>query len=331
MEKEHGALWSGRQVPAFWYLSDDEHVPFPVWASSLIRLGTRIGERPVGPRRLVIAVALPTRAFAAALISAGVAIAKARVPVHGQQSAHFRALCESPRGTKVLFLERGKRHKAVLDGTQVYSGETYVRVQVTTGDKLTHLLRDSQSSAVELSDWDGDLPERQQGKRIVRAPDFLAAVIGPLAPDFVMHSRLDAAIVGPAGRLRTEITETPLSTLLPNGRHCAGTLQDVMRVRRFGPQQAYRVDVVTDANAIGKLENTVVVYDGCQAFIKAHHAAGKNSVVVVLDRTNVCFQDAAANLNEMYMKHKGERSDALINGSDIGWGVEILAYEEVLL
>ena len=324
------------QFPQLLYQDSGAERPLQPWATSLFALGVNVVESRKPGQRLVFALALPIRAYAALLVTAGIVWRRSHEPVDQVDTeAHFEHLSSLPVGTRVIFSDRKRRHRAIITGTELIKDtlQTAVKIQLTEKDKLSHFIFKNQSGNVEILDWEGDLPETRSGTRIARRIGFLDAVLGENDPRaFVSKSRLDALVIGSASLLRNEIRESPLSIQLENQRYVPGSFQDLLRVRRYAPTQAYRSEVVSDTfmeiNISNDPINTVVVFDGARSFLKHRDNFRNNSWVVLLDRTAAGFPDACDALNQEYMRMPRQKTARTINVGDFPWGVEFMAYEE---
>lgn len=281
----------------------------------------------------MVAVAVPTRAFAAVFITLGAVLSRSREPVVSDNlNGHFAQLCQLPPNSKVWVIQGQKRHKGIVLGLDNLNGQLFVKIQLTTGDSLTTYIGEQNAAAVETDQWDGDLPGAEKGKRIVRRAGFIEAAFAGHDPrDFATRSRVDAVIVGSASRLRSEIADTSISARLPNGRLVHGTFQDLLRSRRLAPTQSFRSDIVSDTapdfKAVPSGGTCTAIFDGARPFIKWHDVVHAASQVVVLDRTGHSFQDAVDIVNQQYLRRVGDILD-FQRIPDIPWGMEVMAYEE---
>jgi hypothetical protein len=142
---------------------------------------------------------------------------------------------------------------------------------------------------------------------------------------------MECVIVGTEGTLREEITATEFGVAAGDRIVAAGTLQDVLRVRRFSPGASYRSDVVSarahsqDPHPLP--EAPVVIFDGAGAFVRWSATANNKNVVAVLDRTEPRFAEAVAEANRRYAAG-GSRSVHLSGPGSAPAGVEFVVFEE---
>src|SRR5258708_7811788 len=142
--------------------------PIPEWALFLTRIGYQTAKLAPGGRA-VVAAALPTRACAAALVASGVTHFSPGMTSEGiDPREHFLRLSRKPLGTKVMLTDRNKRLKGVLDGTERFRDEDFLRVLINTGNRATYFTSLALSKNIELLDCDGELRPRESGRAIVR-------------------------------------------------------------------------------------------------------------------------------------------------------------------
>jgi hypothetical protein len=81
-----------------------ESYALPAWARFFVDLGTALGARSNGDnRRVIVATATPTRAFAAPLCAAGIVRVRAEIPVATDPTTHFEYLTTLPQRTTVTY------------------------------------------------------------------------------------------------------------------------------------------------------------------------------------------------------------------------------------
>jgi hypothetical protein len=234
----------------------------------------------------------------------------------------------------VSFVTKQKRHKGYLAGVVSYPGQTLLRVQLTSGDKLAYLVSEQQSGGVEVNDWEGELPCREKGRKIVRRAGYLEAVFCGNEPrDFTTQSRLETLILGSISTLHAEVVDTTIAAPIPdNGRLVSGSFQDILRVKRFSPGQAFRNEIVSDMSAdpetILRDESAITIFDSPRGFLKTREKLRSSDWVVVLDRTAAGFEDAVNALNQEYLRLKQTDLASLSQETGIPWGVEVMAFEE---
>jgi hypothetical protein len=311
----------------------------PEWAEYFINVGKQLTSPDQSDSRIVSAIVVPTRAFAAAFVSLGMVISDAAARHYSTESAHFETLFDLPPGTSVIFRPKsGRAKRGILQAPEVIDGQLYVRVQVhsTAGGALTHLIGESQALQVQPARHSGKLPKRQAGNNAQFANEFVDSLLGDADPvQLGLQSKLVCALVGKRNALEHEIRQTPLAIHVNGHRHAEGQLQDVLRVNRFVTgQQSYRSALVPVGGG-SPSDNVVsnvkvgVIFDGAQGYLKLGEKWGGCHQVVILDRTEPYFDDAISAINCRFTQDRIEGEIALL-GSEAPPGGEVLAFREAL-
>lgn len=310
----------------------------PEWAEYFIKIGEELASADQSESRIVTAIAVPTRAFAAAFVSLGMVISEAAARDHSSESAHFEKLFGLPSGTPVIFRPKpGKTLKGILQEPEKV-GKRYLRVQVHSraGGGLTYILGESQALQVQPAGHSGKLPKKQGGENARFANEFVDSLLGEADPvQLGLRSKLVCALVGKKNTLEHEIRQTPLAIHVNGHRRADGQLQDVLRVNRFVTgQQSYRSALVPvgggspSDNVAGNVE-IGVVFDGAPGFLKWGQMWQGRHQVVILDRTEPYFDDAISAINTRFSQNRTDGEVAL-PGSDTPPGGEVLAFREAL-
>lgn len=324
----------------------------PEWASYLLFLGFFLSSQTKTDARSVIGVALPTRAYAAALAATGVVynrtvLLKNRVDIE----THFRSLCELPGGTPVTYVHGKRTQPGLLLGSTDQFGEKRLIVQ-TRGPKSgteTHYVRAADAEKVqpatgpEQTSAPGGLSSRRQtGQLVTPVSEFARNILGEEnAKDLPHRSRLECCIIGQLGHLRTEINETEFvadsGATQVQATHPGrfGTLQDILRVRKFmGEGRAYRSEVIASQSSnvpalAGEAEPHVTIFDGTAGFTKWRDYWRQSHWLVLLDRTEPGFEEGARALNTEFITNRV--GDTESGGVPLPpAGVELVLYRERL-
>ncbi len=264
--------------------------------------------------RLVVAVSLPTRAFAASLVATGAVARLAERPASDDVASHLAYLRGLPPGTTVThrFDSRRKR-TAELRGIKAVNGQEYIVLQEGNGPRYVpsqHALR------IEVSRHQRRHPPRVAQVRTIRTNAGLAAGLNDSVTDFLAQSRLGVVLVGSDARLRAEL-EAPLGIELPSGAVQPGQLQDLARVRRFGRDgEGYRSELVpfevTDGPLPLRDAPTLTVFDGARSFLHGARRWPDTNWVVILDRSEPRYEEGCAEIDRLYTTRRSQAAVALI-------------------
>jgi hypothetical protein len=309
----------------------------PEWAEYFINIGKGLAGTDHELGRIVTAIIVPTRAFAAAFASLGIVIADAAARDRVSATVHFEALFDLPAGTPVIY-RRNPRSvlKGVLCDPVERDGKLYVRVQVHSreGGGLTYELTESLALQVQPASHSGKLPKNQSGGRARLANAFVDSLLGDADPIQLGHrSRLVCALVGRRSALEHEIRHTPLAIHANGNQHSTGHLQDILRVNRFVTgQQSYRSALVPVGTSLPP-EHIVtgvekaVLFDGAIGFLKWGNGWPGRHQVIVLDRTEPYFDDAVSALNQRFVQNGGG-GDVSVPALTAPPGGEVLTFRE---
>lgn len=314
----------------------------PEWAEYFINLGEYVATAPVSGSRIVIAIAVPTRAFGAVFSCLGMVVSDAAKRDRPSEAAHFEKLFDLPAGTPVIFRPSPRKVlKGVLQDPEEYNGKLYVRVQVQamdvrTSGGLTHLIDESRALQVQPAKHSGKLPKKQGAENKRFANSFVDSLLGDADPvQLGLRSKLVCAIVGKKNSLEHEIRQTPLAVHINGDCRAEGRLQDVLRVDHFvTDQQSYRSALIPvgssppSGDVTSKIE-MAVVFDGAGGFLKWGGMWPNRHQVIILDRTELYFDDAITAINSRFSQNRAD-SETLLPDSDTPPGGEVLAFRETI-
>jgi hypothetical protein len=322
------------------YLDGQTWRVLPPWAQFLIQIGASFVDWSAEDQlRFVGGISLPTRAFASMLVGAGVVLERApKIQSQGQADAeYFEYLCGLKPETALLFKHEGRILNAVFDGvTSLYDElRIKVRVQKKSSGGGTHLVGQRNVGDIEVIpevNGEGSLRQRlpkKASKDGASRKDFIESLLDSDSSDFLLRPRFECLFVGNVGLLRHEIHKTGVG--VPTSGIHEGTFQDILRVRKFmSDGKPYRSDVTSSAikPASGVLSPFVVIFDGAQGFLKWRDDFASSHWIVVLDRTEPHFREAANLLNGRYIQYR-------VNAQPLGLptieadSIEISAHKEV--
>ncbi len=316
---------------------DGRWCSIPDWANYFISLGRNLAQANVSAGILVVALALPTRAYAGAFVSLGLVIAKLASRESESETGYFEKLLALARGTPVLYRENNRRLRGILRGFERVSGKIYVKIQVQsdTAGSLTLFVPEDRAFRVQLvQEQNWKLPKRPGSGQFTKAGPFVEKLLGHAnAAESCVNSNLVCVLVGRRNTLRQEICETRLAVHVNASKYREGRLNDVLRMRGFcGSEQACRSAFVTSGRKlpVGLIDkvDTGIVFDGATGFIRWGSLWHGRHQVVILDRTEPYFRDAVNAINERFAKCGSEEA-AIVPEAETPAGGEILVFRDV--
>ena len=318
-----------------WEYEEEHNVkPIPGWCTQYFAIGHSLAEYQSAGRRFVVGLAVPTRAYVAAFLSAGYVVKRAMIPSTEEIEHHFRFLETCPIGTAAFYRKNGRVLKGIFEGCRTERildklvSCVAVRVSSKSGGNLTHLVQQADCLNVDVrEDERVNLPKVQAGSIISRNQKFLRAFLNDKADAHAARSRHDCTLVGSVSTFEAELQNLQLRKA--DDPQLTGSLQDLLRVRCFmGKGQAYRSDVVSANNLEVEAQGTpIVIFDGSIGFLRLRESWATSNCVVVLDRTESRFFDAAETINLARAQNKSADL-MLIKPTLLPAGVELVAFEQ---
>lgn len=294
-------------LPGLQVLTADRYRPLPGWARFLVELGGIVGGDNHATGRLVVAVGLPTRVYAAPILAAGIVATRVTAASPTDVTTHFASVCGQPQGTPVLLELNGRHVSGTLAGSIVTRGSRWAKIKVRNGE--THFVCESESLRISLregsvsagtSAWHGTLVQRRA---------FLRTALGRVAlTNITRESRLECVVVGRRSVLRHEMTDLQLAVgnISDPKRILRARLSDILRIRKLlRPGQPYRSDLVSVLGRratveVGAEVPHAAIFDGASSFLKWRHLWPNSNWVVVLDRTEPRCEECAVAIDALY-------------------------------
>jgi hypothetical protein len=268
-----GAGASG--TSGLWYADETARKPVPVWAEEMVDLGSACaGQRRSTGERLIAAIAVPTRAYCAALAAVGaVEVPEPASPgvINGAEAvdAHFQSLAALRPGAAVT-----------------------VR----------------QGSAVTVGQFEGIDETGEEPMIVIRQPKFIQRI--PKRSSHLIRARgryFGCLLVGRINILEAEICGGDVVTT------AVKPLQTLLKIARFSrsPNGA-KSDIVAPGYAapahLLDAQPGLIVFDGASAFRRAREAwRGSAPWLVVLDRSAPSFAEGVQLVEDEYVQ-RGTRA-----------------------
>lgn len=312
----------------------------PEWAEYFIDIGKQLTSAERSSSRIVTAIVVPTRAYCAAFVSLGMVVSDAAMRDCSSEATHFENLFDLPPGSHVIFCPKpGKTLRGIIQPPEESGGKLYVRVQVHSkvGGGRTYLIDEAHSLQVQPAKHSGKLPKKQSAENKRFANAFVDSLLGNADPvQLGLQSKLVCAIVGKKNSLEHEIRHTPLALHANGDCRVEGQLQDVLRVDRFvSGEQSYRSSLVPVGSSppSGDVTSKVemgVVFDGAAGFLKWGSLWPDQHQIIILDRTELYFDDAITAINSRFSQNRADAEPPL-SASVTPPGSEVLVFREAIL
>lgn len=327
-------------ITGFSFINDSgKMTKAPEWCHFFASLGSFIGEKEKQKTkpgtRTVLGITVPTRAFASSFLATGIVLARAASLGKKNVKNYFKQLCTLKKGTKVLLKDGNRIKCGIFEGIDKVGNQPAIRVNLRDKLNTTHLIIPKRALDVTIApDQNISISDRQVGRLVNTNREFIACLLKNVTPaEFIASSCLECAIIGNIKWLQYEIENTVFALNKPGGRVIKGTLQDVLRVRRFlNNSPNFKTDIWPAtrslAEGIDKEENPVViVFDGATSFLRWKDYYRDSNCVVLLDRTEPSYREAVEEFNNEYIQNRS--GDAIkLNLESFPPGIELCAYKE---
>lgn len=324
-------------ISNLFYYSGKERIMVPKWCHFFAHLGHIF---PYRGARYVFGLSLPARAFAASFLATGLVTARAARLNNRTAESHFKHLCSLKIGTKLVFPVGNRKKIGFFEGVgstkELYDGKPAIKVSLPDKNRTTRYFYQDQALQVTIApDQDIEVSGRQVGYTINWNAEFLDCLIKNVTPEeFALNSDFACAIIGHVNCLRQEIEHTTFYIYNQFERtFTKGTLQDVLRVRRFlSDGDTFKTDVFPASRSqVHDMKCNerprVVIFDGSLGFVKWKDYYRDLHWVVLLDRTEPSYQEALETFNEEYMQNR-DGEPLQLNLVRVPSGIELVAYKE---
>jgi hypothetical protein len=264
----------------------------------MVLLGRRAARPAEPPKRLVAAIAVPSRAFAAALCGVGCVLSRdplrfsSVTPDPEELTAHFENLCALRPGTTVTVASGRAKHVGRVTGVDDSRGERYLVIEQAADRKRAFMQY---------------IPLRDAHNVAVRGLGLSCLIIGTL-------SQLEPEICGG-------------DVVAADSRD----LQGILKARRFTSRRDkdIRSDVIAAAAELPAelrdAQPAVAIFDGAEAFRRRKEAWRRSAWVAILDRTSRQFREAAALVEQEFVERRHDDEDPLAD-IEVPPGIELMSF-----
>lgn len=317
--------------------SGERWLTLPRWAAFYLELGVQLGTLPLSSNNVVVALVVPTRAYVAAFIAAGIVLVRAAHPeASNSAEQHVKQLKELAPGTPV-YLRQEKRREGVFQGVATGFGKTYFKIQVDSSrNKTIDSIPEEKAHQIEIRTVESvKLPKNQNGRERREIAPLVLGLLDGHSMRFVSESCSDCVVIGNLTALKQECEEQRLAlrtTGSQNSQFLKGALLDIVRPRRFLPATAAHRSYILPASSSQRLSQMAssynphcTIFDGSYSYLKLHHAWRQSHSVIILDRTDARFDEATLQVNTAYLDR--EENQHSFSVPTVPAGVEIMHFE----
>ncbi|MGO8879154.1 MAG: hypothetical protein ACLPVO_07560 [Desulfomonilaceae bacterium] len=326
---------SEKPIESFYFNHGGSWELMPNWAEFFVDLGAALASVETDSESLVLAVATPTRAFAANLIALGIVSARSDIGHQGYTTdQHFERLCNLKPGAIVQCLEKEKKYRCEFLGIETREDGEFVKVKLhRVKNEGLRLIPKKYCHKVILSDGVQQIDRATSRKLdIIQRPNFTKHFLDTVSPmDFALQQRLECQIIGRQNILSLE-ARSDVFAVKDEGKLETGNLNDVLRVKNMiRTGDPFRTEIFTARNG-DHLETKndiphVTIYDGAYGFLKFGSDNKRPIRVAVLDRTEPNFSVASQNISDMFVNRRTREVEFRLNNY-LPTGIEILAFME---
>jgi hypothetical protein len=320
------------KLDALCYYHDKTPRKIPLWAGFFTQVGEYIGFSK-SDSRMIIGITIPTRAYSSCLIALGIVnSAYKRVSNNFDIDKHFKELCGLEIGTPIVYLENNRQKIGLFDGCDVVCGEPAIRILTREKDNSAILLTRKLSVQAWVAESQVEtISDRQIGYRLYSSGEFINSFLeSSTAHEFITKASYEALIIGQINTLKNEIVETGFS-IEDNGNFYSGTLQDILRVRKFmGAKEAYWTDVTSISTSFKEEQiPKVIIFDGANGFLRHSHVFRRSHQIVIIEYTDTDFEAAVDAIMKRFIQYRSgiPKIDFITSPPS---GIEIIAFEEGL-
>jgi hypothetical protein len=279
-------------------LVDD--LPIPSWAKFHTKLGQQVYTHATKETPVIrLALALPTRSYAAAFVGLGAVLASL-----DSSSDITSLLANLPSGTAVTVKQGDRNLKGIFLGVEEHDGGLRYIVQIARHG----INRYPQSYAKHIQPHDQrevKFRNQQRGRKIA-ADDFLSHLLGEdEAWYFRQSTQCSSLVVTQKVLFEEEVSQNCLS--VKGHEMLQGNLNKLLRVQSSSVTEGYKTAIVAAADdEPSDVDVPFVIFDGARAFLRHHHFYSHRSWVVLLDRCETSFVDGVAQLQQLYLSRQDD-------------------------
>lgn len=276
-------------------------------------------------------MALPILDHCAVLASAALVcrLAESRI-VNEPNVERFAKLAALPIGQSVRVLTRGKLfYGEVADLPTERTVSTFaVTVSSSSRGKQHFVCTPLNCMKVDPCEDASLAGHSQRGLRIVENAELTTLLLaGPTLEDLCLGSRVDYVLVGVRSRLLEEAGAEIAVQASRDGSRLVGPLSDLLRLKEGSRDYRGMIVSTTAKEArFPQLSPRTAIFSGATGFLKYRDRFPSSHQLVLLDRSEPRFREAANQANREYYQRVGDGPATLLDGAPPG--IECLVFNE---
>jgi hypothetical protein len=296
--------------------------PFAGWARYFLNLGDALAQLPwPAGERTAVALALPILQQCAVLTAAGIVCRLTRTPIAAQpNNERFTELAQLAPGQPVRVLARGRLYIGEIADLPADRTAHSFPIMVSREPGYAEHFRCTATncSKVEVTDAPSQADGRQNGLRIIEDPEFAMKVLtGVSLESLCLGTRLDYALVGVRARL---LEEAGQSVRLGSGKGgLVGSFMDLLRLKNGSRDHRGLVIAATAKEPrFPTAPPRIVIFNGAPGYLKFRDQFRLSHQLVLLDRAEARFREAATQINRDYLQRTGDPGEELVAAAPAG-------------
>ncbi|AQS59528.1 hypothetical protein [Desulforamulus ferrireducens] len=315
----------------------------PYWGMYFIRLGYLLMNMKKQNYRTILGITVPTRAYAASLITLGIISASIRPSYKSLNISreYIEFLQSLDYGTPVYYKDKSNSQIEAyfLGFSNTYANNHYkMKIQLAKSKKdILIPIEDVHKLSNRIHKNTKKMRDFNRYWDLYPGGQFVRLLTRQVDPDdFYRKSKLECIILGKIKHLEREINESPFSIISDATGINQAYLQDIIRVKRFTKEnQGYRSEIFPlNQNKI--LLNTInhlpsfAIFDGASGFIRWRDHFNNSNWIIILDRTewDLSFKEAVGIINQRYIQNRVNEGEIFKDIYPPPAGIELIAFEE---
>ncbi|MEZ5343573.1 MAG: hypothetical protein R2706_19705 [Acidimicrobiales bacterium] len=317
------------------FISELGWAPLPPWARYLVNVGLFVARMEADAPLARIGIALPSRHFASHLVAAGVVLGGYEREESRAPETYFKMLLDLPEGTAVSLRSGTVLKKGKIVGSRnhvEYGTQLGVQVEERSSGGQTSWLHAGLSNRVEVLPGDVTLPKHQKGLKIAAASGLVEEVVRPLDAARFTENAEELCVVVARRTPFVDEASTLMLAARSAGAISAGAITELLRIQGDAKDGGFRT-VVTPVSAKSPPKNlidlgpTTVIFEGPVSYLRWRHGFEQAHWIVLLDRTEPRFAEAAAQLDADFIERRTDELSLPPATSEIA-GLELMAHRE---